>query len=66
MILEATIDSNTALEKHLNEIYITVLKQSIDSNLMDEEIDDLYPMLRQILGSLVALSSPSLPTLCAG
>ena len=50
MILEDNIASATAPEKHLNEIYVTVLKQSINSNFTDEERGHLYWMLKQILG----------------
>ena len=48
----------TAPEKHLNEIYITVLKHSISSNYTDEERDDQCRMLRYVLGSVVVLFSP--------
>ena len=45
-------------EKHLNEIYITVLRHSVSEEYTDEEKEELYDMLRQILGSIVVLFSP--------
>jgi hypothetical protein len=50
--------SVTAPEKHLNQIYITVLKQSVSEEYTNEEKEELYYMLRQILGSIVLLFSP--------
>jgi hypothetical protein len=47
-----------APEKHLDEIYITVLKQTVVEEYTDEEKEELYCMLRQILGSIVLLYSP--------
>lgn len=44
-ILEGDIDSTTAPAKHLNEIYITFLKQSISPDFTDEEIEDPCCML---------------------
>jgi hypothetical protein len=58
IILEGSSTSITAPEKHLNEIYITVLEHSISSNYTDEEKDELYSILRHILGSIVVLFSP--------
>lgn len=54
-ILEGSSSAATALEKHLNEIYITVLKQSISSNYTDEEKEELFATLRHVLGSVVVL-----------
>jgi hypothetical protein len=53
-------DSSTAAapEKHLNEIYVTVLKNSIDPNYTDEEREEHCETLRYILGSVVVLFSP--------
>ncbi|PQE05350.1 vegetative incompatibility het-e-1 protein [Rutstroemia sp. NJR-2017a BVV2] len=45
-------------EKHLDEIYITVLKNSISSDYQDEEKEELYKTLKYILGSIVVLLSP--------
>lgn len=48
----------TAPEKHLNEIYTTVLKHSVSPEYGNEEKEEVYHMLRQILGSIVIFSSP--------
>jgi hypothetical protein len=45
-------------EKQLDEIYITVLKDSIQQGYNDEEKQELYDMLREVLGSIVTLFSP--------
>jgi hypothetical protein len=58
MILEDSSQTITAPEKHLNDIYLTVLKHSISSDYCEEEKEELYDMLRYILGSVVVLSSP--------
>lgn len=50
MIPEGDVDSTTAPEKHLNEIYITLLKQPINSNFNDRERKYMYYMLTQSLG----------------
>jgi hypothetical protein len=53
-------DAGTVIapEKHLNDIYSTVLKHSVSSEYLDEEKEELYNMLRRILGSIVTLISP--------
>ncbi|PQE28651.1 vegetative incompatibility het-e-1 protein [Rutstroemia sp. NJR-2017a WRK4] len=45
-------------EKHLDEIYTTVLKNSISSDYQDEEKEELYKILKYTLGSIVLLFSP--------
>lgn len=50
--------SATAPEKHLNDIYMTVLKNSLSPDYTDKEKEDLCSMLKYILGSLVTLFSP--------
>ncbi|KAF2176113.1 hypothetical protein K469DRAFT_700434 [Zopfia rhizophila CBS 207.26] len=50
--------SAAAPEEHLNGIYITVLQNSIRPGYMEQEKQRLYSMLRDILGSIVALFSP--------
>jgi hypothetical protein len=50
--------SVTAPENHLNEIYITVLETSIHQYYTEQEKEDMYNTLREILGSIVILSSP--------
>ena len=58
MILEGSSISVIAPEKHLNEIYITVLSHSMSTDYTDEEREELCSMLRHILGSIVILFSP--------
>ncbi|OAG06628.1 putative WD-repeat protein [Paraphaeosphaeria sporulosa] len=57
-ILKRSGDTLTEPEKHLDEIYTTVLSQSVSSEYSDEEKEESFNMLRQILGSLVVLISP--------
>ncbi|KAF1815014.1 hypothetical protein P152DRAFT_392310 [Eremomyces bilateralis CBS 781.70] len=57
-ILDGSSNAATAPEKHLNEIYITVLRYSISPDYSDEEKEELYGMLRHTLGSIVLLLSP--------
>jgi hypothetical protein len=58
IILESSGSTITAPEKHLNDIYITVLKHSISADFTDEEKQYQYQMLRHILGSIVVLFLP--------
>ena len=59
IILRASSGSAVmALEKHLDEIYITVLTNSISPEYTDGEKEEAYHILRQILGSIAVLSSP--------
>jgi len=59
MILRGSSGSTViAPEKHLDEIYITVLTNSISLGYTDEEKVKACHMLRQILGSIAVLSSP--------
>ena len=60
-ILKGSNSNATAPEKHLDEIYITILKHSISSNYTEEEQEELTDMLRHILGSVVVLLSPLSP-----
>ena len=57
-ILKGSSSAITAPEKHLNEIYLTVLKHSISSDYSDEEKEEAYDMLKHTLGSIVVLLSP--------
>ena len=57
-ILKGSSDAITAPEKHLNEIYRTVLEHSISSEFLDEEKEEVYHMLKHRLGSIVVLLSP--------
>jgi hypothetical protein len=56
-ILKGSSSAITAPEKHLDEIYLTVLKHSI-SEYSDEEKEEVCDMLKQTLGSVVVLLSP--------
>jgi hypothetical protein len=56
MILEGST-SVIAPEKHLNEIYITVLGHSMSTDYIDKEREELYSMLRHILRYIVILFS---------
>ncbi|KIM93143.1 hypothetical protein OIDMADRAFT_184864 [Oidiodendron maius Zn] len=57
-ILKGSSSAITAPDKHLDEIYLTVLKHSISSGYSDEEIEEVYDMLKYTLGSIVVLLSP--------
>ncbi|OCK72980.1 hypothetical protein K432DRAFT_365405, partial [Lepidopterella palustris CBS 459.81] len=57
-ILHSSSNVVTAPEKHLNEIYVTVLKHSIYPNFTDDERNDQYKMLKHTLGSVVVLFAP--------
>ena len=54
----ATIASKQYPERYLDEIYTTVLKNSVPSEFTDTEKQKSYRMLRRILGSIIVLSSP--------
>lgn len=45
-------------QKQLDEIYMTVLRGSIQSDYNDEEKQELHEILREVLGSIVILFSP--------
>ncbi|KAH5983399.1 hypothetical protein HBI84_247440 [Parastagonospora nodorum] len=51
-------DSAASPEQHLNQLYLTVLQKSIQSSYTIGELAKYYSIMRQILGSIVALSSP--------
>jgi hypothetical protein len=57
-ILKGSGSAITAPDKHLDEIYLTVLKHSISSGYSDEEKEEVYNMLKHTLGSIVVLLSP--------
>jgi hypothetical protein len=57
-ILDGSNTAITAPGRHLHEIYLTILKQSVFPGYTDEEKDCLYTLLRYVLGSIVALLSP--------
>jgi hypothetical protein len=51
-------DSAASPEQHLNQLYLTVLQKSVQSSYTARELARYHSMIRQILGSIVALSSP--------
>ena len=57
-ILKGSSSAITAPEKHLNEIYLAVLKHSISLEYSNEEKEEVYDMLKHTLGSIVVLLSP--------
>ncbi|KFZ16002.1 hypothetical protein V502_05289 [Pseudogymnoascus sp. VKM F-4520 (FW-2644)] len=57
-ILKGSSSAITAPEKHLNEIYLAVLRHSISSEFSDEEKEEACDMLKHTLGSIVVLLSP--------
>jgi hypothetical protein len=60
--LETILCSNhnitAAPEKHLDQIYVTVLKGSVSADYTEEEREKHCDMLRYVLGSIVVLFSP--------
>jgi AAA ATPase domain len=58
MILETSSTTINAPEKHLDEIYLTVLRHSISPNYTTEEAEELCYMLKRLLGSIVTLFAP--------
>jgi hypothetical protein len=50
--------SVTEPQKHLDEIYITVLRHSLPAAFSDTEKEELLGTLRHVLGSVVVLLSP--------
>jgi hypothetical protein len=66
--LSMMLDGSTyasAPEHQLNKIYITVLKTSVRDEYLEAEKEDMYALLRQVLGTIVALYSPlSVNSLC--
>jgi hypothetical protein len=58
IILKGSSSTIIAPEKHLNEIYITILQNSDSPEYTAEEKEELYYVLRQILGSIAVLLSP--------
>jgi hypothetical protein len=57
-IIKGSSGAVTAPEKHLNEIYITILKHSISSDYSEEEKEEACDILKHTLGSIVVLLSP--------
>jgi hypothetical protein len=57
-ILQGASGTPTAPQKHLDNIYTTVLNQSIAPEYTNEEREEAYRMLKITLGSVVTLLSP--------
>lgn len=57
-IINSSSSAVTAPEKHLDEIYLAVLKHSISSDYLDEEKEEAFDMLKSTLGGVVVLLSP--------
>ena len=58
MILESSGTAINAPEKHLDKIYLTVLRQSTSPDYTVEETEELLRILKNLLGSIVTLFSP--------
>jgi hypothetical protein len=58
MILEHNSTAINAPEKHLDEIYTTVLRHCFPPEYLQEEAAELLSMLKSLLGSIVTLLSP--------
>lgn len=58
VILQRNKSTLSAPEKHLDEIYNTVLRQIISSQYTDDEKEEACSVVRQVLGSMVTLFSP--------
>jgi NACHT domain len=58
ILLKGRAFAATTPEGHLNGIYITVLQNSIQQDLSQQEREEFCSMLRDILGSIIALFSP--------
>jgi len=59
--LSSILQSNGSMtkpEKHLDEIYITVLRNAISADYSSEEEQEVCSILRHMLGSIVILLSP--------
>jgi hypothetical protein len=48
----------SAPDKRLNELYLTILENSVSSEYDDQEKVEIYRILREVLGSIVILHSP--------
>jgi hypothetical protein len=58
MILKQSSTAINAPEKHLNKIYIMVLRQCISPDYSVDEVEELLSVLKTILGGIVTLLSP--------
>ena len=57
MILQSSTTTTNGPEQHLNGMYLTVLRQST-ADYSAEDAEELYCMLKSLLGSIVTLFSP--------
>jgi hypothetical protein len=57
MMLEGSTLTRTP-EHHLNDVYIKVLKSTIHKEDLEEDKEDTYSMLKQVLGTIVLLYLP--------
>jgi hypothetical protein len=57
-ILRGSSGDITEPEKHLDEIYLAVLRNTISPKYSDKEKNKVYEMLKYTLGSIVVLLSP--------
>jgi hypothetical protein len=51
-------ESAASPERYLNQLYLTVLQKSVQSSDIARELAKFHSIMRQILGSIAALSSP--------
>jgi hypothetical protein len=58
ILLQGDVSATATPEEHLNEIYVTVLRNSIQPAFSRQDQDRFCGILRDVLGSIVALSSP--------
>jgi hypothetical protein len=58
IILERSSTTINAPEKHLNDIYTTVLGHCIPTDYSDSEKEELQHLLKSLLGSIVLLLAP--------
>lgn len=56
--LRTLVMGNTTPEDYLDEIYLTVLDSSLRASFTRQDITDFHGMVRDVLGSIVVLSSP--------
>jgi hypothetical protein len=57
MMLESSTSTRTP-EHHLNDVYIKVLQSTIHEEDLEEDKEDTYSILKQVLGTIVLLYSP--------
>jgi len=55
IILKGSSNIITAPDKHFDEIYLTILKYSISSEYSNEEIKEVYYILKYMFGNITIL-----------